>query len=289
MLSDMGYYDEYKIELSSVLDVVEYSQFEVQHKQYLTRLKITWEFYSIFMNIYSLVKLHPNYAVNGTGKGEFAYNRDMSPKSCKNDFNSLNSEKLYDYCYNIIALKNFAKGDIKENMSSVDTAFRDNIQFKLVTDSGNGLFDNLNLYVPLFGRNRNMFYKMSSSEGLFVSFIVKSINYLVSVTKYTSTDVRTSIDLKVTESQISDIFKGVYGSVPKSSSQLVVDMCNIGDYIVPYVYRFSDILGSLEIPNFLLGVTVYDYLMQSKLDVLLKINGYESLISGDSYVLTLSN
>jgi hypothetical protein len=59
MFSDLKYFDAYKIIIPTNLNITEYPAFATQNDEYLNKLKTTWKFYSIFINIAISIKAHP--------------------------------------------------------------------------------------------------------------------------------------------------------------------------------------------------------------------------------------
>lgn len=296
MLSDFGYYDDYKIIINTSFNITEFPSFMDDNQEYLKKLKVTWAFYSIILNISSTIQAHPNYSPDGTGTTQSLYiNNSFTPNTI-NNFNSIDPKSLYSYAYNMIALTEFAKLPLFNNNDDYVIAIKANIITNLKSQSNNNLFNNMNLYIPLFTKNsynlkniNNTFQKISSIEALFIKFIIQTLNYFITLSSYDDTSLTYSYSGKVTASQIEDIYIRVFGNSPKKLEQLVVDMSLIGDYIIPYIFKFNEILPSLEIPKYFLGVTVYDFLIYKKNNILLQINSYENICNTKSIILNYSN
>ena len=56
MFSDLKYFDAYKIIIPTNFNITEYTPFATQNDEYLNKLKTTWKFYSIFINIAISIK-----------------------------------------------------------------------------------------------------------------------------------------------------------------------------------------------------------------------------------------
>lgn len=315
MLSDTTYYDQYMIQITTNFTITDFPQFMSDNEQYLLKLKTTWKFYSAFLNIASTIKAHPKYSPTGKGSNQKLYlDGSFTPNTSISTFNSIKPDLLYRYCYNIIALQNFNKLNLLQYAPKLQTAFNDNSHDLLVSDSNNTLFDNLQNYIPLYVRNLNTlvagqvtlqypsiktFQKLTKKESLFVQFITQVLNYFLSLATYDNDSLLISFDrniphedksllitydqninvagLSITAQQISHIYYKLFNKNPRNIPQLVVDLTLIGDYILPYIYKFNEIFPTLEIPKYFLGVTVYDFLIWNKLDLLFQINAYENI------------
>jgi len=267
------------------------SSIEFNNPLFITKLQNSWTFFNDTINIFLTIQNHPKYDPSGSGSKELLYLTNNSANVNITSFNSINLNNMYKLIYNKIALLNYHKINVNTYKDNVLNNIQSNYINNIISDNNN-FSNNLSHFVPIFNSYNisisDKFYLLTQSEYNFIKFIISVINYFINLINIDQISLTTFFEQTIEETAIQQLFYNIYNinitdNEFKTLVNYLFDICN---FILPYIPIFNNNLPSYSIPNYYLGLCVFDYLRENKLTTLIQIALIYNICPTNSHLLT---
>jgi hypothetical protein len=264
------------------------SNITFNNQLYITKLINSWTFYNDTITILDTIKTHPNYNASGVGSGSKLYDSSNNTMVIR-PFKSIKLSNLYQLIYNKIALINLRS----LNSSTYDINILGYIQTNYVTNiisDNNTFLSNIANFAPIFNSyntsTSDKFYLLTTEETKFIKFIISVINYYINLINIDQISLTTFFENSIDVSAVATLYYNNFNITCSNSTSLVNYIYDITNFILPYVPIFNNFLPSYSIPNYYLGLCLFDYLRENKLTTLLEIALIDNVCSTTTHIFS---
>ena len=260
-------------------------------QNYTKTVAKAWKIYSSFLLAVRLVLNHPNYLPGATGTDEILYNNKIKANVSTSPFSAVYLSKLCRFIYDNVAIHSLMSQielnsttnlSMITNLTLIGDEKKTVYQFLVSNDpSANDSFTFTSLdKVLIYTRTQgNILYQITDQEKTFMLFILGTLNYFYNVISKCPDDTillnhSTFIELD----QIIRILKTTYNIKDESElsnfTLVYNNIVEIGYFTLPYMSKINETFTSAGIPNYFIGPSIFELLMQEKKQSLIVIANY---------------
>lgn len=249
------------------------------YDKYIERVINAWNLYNSFMFATKLVLNHPNYSDTNDSLDEVLYDENLKPNSI-NSFNTIYKSSLFHFIYDNVALKNIKKviqssntsNNIKiNNLANIEN--QENIIIKYLISNNNDTdifsFTNLDRILIFIRKPLDILYKITDQEKIFIMFIINILNYYFNffTTQNDDTIVLNNItDMEIEQIQtiLNNTYKLNENSIIQQIKIITDNIKEIAYFVIPYIKKLHDTFINLGIPQYFLGISIIQLLLEEK-------------------------
>ena len=285
-----NYLQDYILKIPLRLDYIE-NILLPNYETFSSKVLTTWKQYNTFLLGVRLVLDHPNYNVDiSTSTSEILYDKNCRPRNIS-PFNGVSKQNFFRFIYDNIALTNLKKeislslapnNNIVDNLTIIDGQSNTVYSFLLSSNDETDLFtfeklDKITIYSRI---KTNFLYSLTDPEQNFIRFIIKVLNYFYNLlnSQIDDNSIQTNHLVQLDSDVILTILKENYLLNDKvelaNTSILTTNLIELAYFTLPYIKKLSETFNSLGIPNYFLGITIFELLMEEKKQLLIIIANY---------------
>jgi len=289
-----NYLNDYTLELPLKLDYIE-NVLLPNYTIFSANVLKKWKIYETFILGVRLILNHPNYDINTmSDSSEILYDQNCKPIEVT-PFNSVLKTSFCRFIYDNIAISNLKKeitlnsttnNFMMNNLNIIDGESSSVFLFlKSCNDESDMFtFDYLDKVLIYTRIKENILYKVTDKEKLFITFLIKVLNYFYNLVKLTEKTIQTNHITQLDNDEIITILKENYTLEFENIDLPNIDimtknLIEIAYFTLPYITKLNETFNSYGIPSYFLGITVIELLMEEKKKQLIIIANY--LLQGE--------
>jgi hypothetical protein len=283
-----NYLNDYTLEIPLKLDYIE-NVLLPNYTIFSANVLKKWKIYETFILGIRLILNHPNYDIDAmSDTSEILYDQNCKPIEVT-PFNSVLKTSFCRFIYDNIAISNLKKeitlnsttnNFMMNNLNIIDGESSSVFSFLISSNDESDLFtlDNLDKILIYTRTQENILYKVTDSEKLFITFLIKVLNYFYNLVKLDEKTLQTNHTTQLDSDVVISILKENYKLEEEidlpNIDIMAKNLIEIAYFTLPYITKLNETFNSYGIPSYFLGITVIELLMEEKKKQLTIIANY---------------